>query len=76
MHIAHIYRLSFITNKESYYEERSAIMLENVGSVIRVHRLTREIFPYTQVALEWTYLHAYSYSDSLKITKIVELVAG
>ena len=35
-----------------------------------------EIFPYTQVSLEWTYLHACPYSDSLKITKIVELVAG
>ena len=29
-----------------------------------------------QVSLEWTYLYACSYSDSLKITKIVEIVAG
>ena len=26
--------------------------------------------------MEWTYLHACSYSDSLKITEIVEIVAG
>ena len=26
--------------------------------------------------MEWTYLYACSYSDSLKITKIVEIVAG
>ena len=28
------------------------------------------------ISLEWTYLHACSYSDSLKITKIVEIVEG
>ena len=34
------------------------------------------MFPYTQISLKCPYLYACLYSESLKITKIVELVAG
>ena len=45
------------------------------SEIRKVHLEAKDI-PYTQVSLECLYLYACFYSDRLKITKILEIVAG